>query len=254
MQSTPAVPNLTAGGVPADPPTHPMPREPKTSRISPLFFPPGMPECSAAPPPRGKSSSLCEALVRRARAQRPGTGNGGRQTRSVPRRSGAPSHIPNQPVAPFSGTAHLATRFTEESFSPSAVTTPVTPGAHSAVAGRPFAAGAKPHPARVARGPAFIPHNSLQLVIGYRRGLSQPVNCLSTCQTFDPRNALSGVGINDRVCAHARPGEIHSTPASSKDFAGRPARLRRSAAMSGRSAHPVRASASARRDTDVVED
>lgn len=110
--------------------------------------------------------------------------------------------------------------------------------------GRPFAAGAKPHPARVARGPVFIPHNSLQLVIGYRRGLSQPVNCTSTCQTFVLRNALSGFGINDRVDAHARPGEIHSTPASSKDFAGRPARLRRSAAMSGRSAHPVRASAS----------
>ena len=120
----------------------------------------------------------------------------------MPRRSGAPSHIPTQPAAALSsGAAHLATRFTEESFSPSAVTTPVTPGAHSAVAGRPFAAAAKPHPARVARGPAFIPHTALQLVIGYRRGLSQPVNCLSTCQTFDLRNALSGVGINDRVCA-----------------------------------------------------
>ena len=260
MQSTPAVPNLTAGGVPAAPPTHPMPREPKTSRISPPFSArnAGM-LCGTAP--AGKSSSLCEALVRRARAQRPGTGNGGRQTRSVPRRSGAPSHIPNQPVAPprrppvapFSG-ASLG----DTLCGGVVLTVSCDYAGHSWNApcrgSRPFAAGAKPHPARVARGPAFIPHNSLQLVIGYRRGLSQPVNCLSTCQTFDPRNALSGVGINDRVCAHARPGEIHYTPVSSRDFAGRPARLRRSAAMSGRSAHPVRASASARRDTDVVED
>ena len=148
MQSTPAVPNLTAGGVPADPPTHPMPREPKTSRISPPFSArnAGM-LCGTAP--AGKSSSLCEALVRRARAQRPGTGNGGRQTRSVPRRSGAPSHIPNQPVAPPSPpflVPHLATRFAEESFSPSAVTTPVTPGTHPAVAADHLLRGRNPIP------------------------------------------------------------------------------------------------------------
>jgi hypothetical protein len=144
MQSTPAVPNLTAGGVPADPPNAARtPRHPGC----PPFFSHGMPECYATRPPRGESSSLCEALVRRARAQSPGTGNGGRRTRSVPRRSGAPSHIPNQPAAALSsGAAHLATRSAGESFSPSAVTTPVTPGAHPAVAADHLLRGRNPIP------------------------------------------------------------------------------------------------------------
>ena len=50
MQSTPAVPNLTAGGVPADPAE--CRANPKTSRMSPLFSH-GMPECYATRPPRG---------------------------------------------------------------------------------------------------------------------------------------------------------------------------------------------------------
>ena len=144
MQSTPAVPNLTAGGVPADPAE--CRANPKTSRMSPPFFArnAGM-LCDAAP--AGESSSLCEALVRRARAQSPGTGNGGRRTRSVPRRSGAPSHIPNQPAAALSsGAAHLATRSAGETFSPSAVTTPVTPGTHPVVAADHLLRGRNPIP------------------------------------------------------------------------------------------------------------
>ena len=123
-----------------------MPREPQDFPDVPPFFArnAGM-LCDAAP--AGESSSLCEASVRRARAQSPGTGNGGRRTRSVPRRSGAPSHIPNQPAAALStGAAHLATRSAEEAFSPSAVTTPVTPGAHPAVAADHLLRGRNPIP------------------------------------------------------------------------------------------------------------
>ena len=116
-------PCLTAGGVPAAPPTHPMPRAPSIPGCPPFFVArkAGV-HCDTA---LGKSSHFNGGGPPGAKAEsaRPGQRWQIKQERPADE---APRHISNQRRRrPFSGADQLATCFAEESFSTPAVTTQI---------------------------------------------------------------------------------------------------------------------------------
>lgn len=163
-----------------------------------------------------------------------------------------PRTHPNQFDTTYRVPLRPATDPAAESFSPSAVTTPVTPAAHPAVAAYHLLR-AEPYPAgwREDARTCFRPDNSTAAGHGNKARFIQPVKLFIDVSGICPEKCHAAASAsNDRGglrMGYALPGEIHNTPVSSRDLAGRPPRPRRSAGMSGKSAHPLRAFASARR-------
>jgi len=149
-----------------------------------------------------------------------------------------PRTHPNQFDTTYRVPLRPATDPAAESFSPSAVTTPVTPAAHPAVAAYHLLR-AEPYPAGGART-CFRRDNSTAAGHGNRSRFIQPVKLFIDVSGICPEKCHAAASAsNDRGglrMGYALPGEIHNTPVSSRDLAGRPPRPRRSAGMSGKSA------------------